>query len=1168
MNHSVATVDETFIITPSTSSSRNKAQCNRNTIHEQKILDNETGSSRSTQQTIEQSFETVSRISTSNAHQLSLSLKISIQEDGDFVLQNTTPNQSCPNDSLLSSLNNYHKDNNLPNSNLALSNNISPNELIGHERLSRSQNDLPDIINNVVQTDTQRYRNSRPTSDVGSSVVNVTEFNGQNDSKSVLVLPDKSSPGSYTNFDYNESLANKHTNCNTKESLINDQGTTNSHSSDKNLSVGTTGEGKIETTSTTTMELLDAGLNDVRHMELNSDQSNSDSGLGFSLNSSGNSSGKSNKKTLSPSCESANSSLISTNDGDQHDAKENTQNDESTNISKNLKSLLKKPGPRARHNRHVTFDQTVIVFCEELDPTFVSNEGRNAFDPPSEYSDNSRPFDPPDDYRDDDAISSDEELDVRDYDDVFGRNNNDMLCCDLDIETEQRLKNIIMGGGNNLGDDQILGMLKDDALLQAISMTVDELGEEDFPIHFNSHLSSSLDEQISDGEIEANVLNHSIKDSATTSKETILACQRVDHAENINKVQSKKENSVATSVSLANNKTPIEQNLNKTQFEQNLNKTQLEQNLNKTEIEQNLIKAHSTDVTNTSNRTTDKIHEQDPCKNKISTNERNIENTQHLSHSDESKDRESFNDDKEQKFSSYQQVPGVDSKAKYDSDLNRPKGEKDFIADRKSVTIRQAVVEPALVSKAVVTNNQEHMRIQIDRCKQCEKNDGNLTSSCQKQSCLQSSSSNSSNLCNSATIIRINPQKTSAQPGPSIQGTVDINCSKNLNEVPIVIPPRVTEQKSTCHLCRNMLSDKNIIVNNKVPCNPSTTSESPMYALPAGEQKTVQIMTRQIAPSRLPDLSANNLNQNYVIQPQVPRPCCEAARSYQTIGLPTSLGSEICPPPARQLVYFVDQHGNVVGTGSIPIAKAHYLSSQLNNKVCANQTPNCTSNQPLGHPNQAFQGGPRLPIGTTIYCNDANCSLLKNSAKKLYIPAMDPRTHLGQSTSQLPSTPRPNLYKANMVKDDKVSSTTRSGHTVYYIQHPLDKPPIKNYGQPSNPNMKSQFPNAHEIRRLDGLNAPPLTHNTSTLLAHKQTALDAGELETFVIQDQRRLDKIRRRYSKSSADEAEDPSFGFSKRPSVKVISKTEASKQAVTKDNHSKERQTSHQLNINPILI
>ena len=105
--------------------------------------------------------------------------------------------------------------------------------------------------------------------------------------------------------------------------------------------------------------------------------------------------------------------LVSTSDDDQHDNKDNVQNDEYKTISRNLKSLLKEPGHRVKHNRRVTFDQTVIVFCEELDPTFVSTDSKNPYDPPTEYSD-SRPFDPPDDYRDDDATSSEEELDVRD----------------------------------------------------------------------------------------------------------------------------------------------------------------------------------------------------------------------------------------------------------------------------------------------------------------------------------------------------------------------------------------------------------------------------------------------------------------------------------------------------------------------------------------------------------------------------------------------------------------------------------------------------------------------------------------------------------------------------------------------------------------------------------
>lgn len=97
----------------------------------------------------------------------------------------------------------------------------------------------------------------------------------------------------------------------------------------------------------------------------------------------------------------------------------------------------------------------------------------------------------------------------------------------------------------------------------------------------------------------------------------------------------------------------------------------------------------------------------------------------------------------------------------------------------------------------------------------------------------------------------------------------------------------------------------------------------------------------------------------------------------------------------------------------------------------------------------------------------------------------------------------------------------------------------------------SNFPNPSEIRRRDGINAPPLQSNwneqkqqqpqqqqtkqPTVNQADKQqkTGNVKDELESFVQQDLQRTEKIKKKYSVS---DDEDPTFGFGRRPSVKGI--------------------------------
>ncbi|UXI19079.1 Cysteine and glycine-rich protein 2 [Sarcoptes scabiei] len=98
----------------------------------------------------------------------------------------------------------------------------------------------------------------------------------------------------------------------------------------------------------------------------------------------------------------------------------------------------------------------------------------------------------------------------------------------------------------------------------------------------------------------------------------------------------------------------------------------------------------------------------------------------------------------------------------------------------------------------------------------------------------------------------------------------------------------------------------------------------------------------------------------------------------------------------------------------------------------------------------------------------------------------------------------------------------------------------------------TQFPNPSEIRRRDGLYAyphvlikksvnDPQTQSSQTNISNEiglsksddQQSDEKDELEAFVLQEQKRTERIKKRYSYTEDD---DPTFGFARRPSVRGI--------------------------------
>lgn len=84
-----------------------------------------------------------------------------------------------------------------------------------------------------------------------------------------------------------------------------------------------------------------------------------------------------------------------------------------------------------------------------------------------------------------------------------------------------------------------------------------------------------------------------------------------------------------------------------------------------------------------------------------------------------------------------------------------------------------------------------------------------------------------------------------------------------------------------------------------------------------------------------------------------------------------------------------------------------------------------------------------------------------------------------------------------------------------------------------------EFPPANEIRRRDGINAFPQVWQEAPSpgkLPISSVPDQSDELEQFVQQAQDRTQRIKQRYSHIDDESSDDPTFGFSNRPSVRGI--------------------------------
>ncbi|XP_054154516.1 putative uncharacterized protein DDB_G0282133 [Oppia nitens] len=271
-------------------------------------------------------------------------------------------------------------------------------------------------------------------------------------------------------------------------------------------------------------------------------------------------------KNFNQSCSELTQEIVTntnSNNNNTYNNSTNTMSTTTTSRPKQLKSLLKKgiseksmKGNVNKGHKRVKFSETMQVFCDDwpqnLMPQIIALKSPTdfnlvevqgyMFEPPVEYQD-LLPFEPPPDYRDFIANSlcafeNDLSIDYIDDDmddDVIKANKSEQKFIN---EISSKWESMILNNNESLEEEQIIGVLKEDAILQAIgshiSLPDEQLCPEDFPVHFhntNNETTSKLTENdLSDitsdeGNDESSPtgsLQDLQSDSSITSQDTII----------------------------------------------------------------------------------------------------------------------------------------------------------------------------------------------------------------------------------------------------------------------------------------------------------------------------------------------------------------------------------------------------------------------------------------------------------------------------------------------------------------------------------------------------------------------------------------------------------------------------------------------------------------------
>lgn len=220
-------------------------------------------------------------------------------------------------------------------------------------------------------------------------------------------------------------------------------------------------------------------------------------------------------------------------------------------------------------------------------------------------------------------------------------------------------------------------------------------------------------------------------------------------------------------------------------------------------------------------------------------------------------------------------------------------------------------------------------------------------------------------------------------------------------------------------------------------------------------------------------------------------------------------------PLAYQWVFLVDRNGNRIKALSVVGSQTGGIGQLPQRIILAPNTIRFPTHAPVTSSSQT-QNTNTLPVN-------------HNQPSAINLGAQPYRmiTHMQVSTG-----PRPvgSNDPVSCVLSGPRLSTDPNKHTVYYIRQPIRAESIRQPLEASlvNSGTKS-FPDPHEIRRLDGIRGP------SNPQVQAQRPVEDRQFNHQ--QDSSIRQAARQKLPISSSDSFDDPTFGFSNRPAVKVVS-------------------------------
>lgn len=307
------------------------------------------------------------------------------------------------------------------------------------------------------------------------------------------------------------------------------------------------------------------------------------------------------------------------------------------------------------------------------------------------------------------------------------------------------------------------------------------------------------------------------------------------------------------------------------------------------------------------------------------------------------------------------------------------------------------------------------------------------------------------------------------------------------------------QEAPACHMCRALEISRS-------QANQDGKVGEPFKTYIGSFDQRGSMMSNQVQPPTVPQ------NQTAIFDKSC-LSCREA--SIGRIQPPTlqrgPLMDQSAVPVAYQVVHLIDQKGNRIRALSLVQPGQHGLNQQL---VAGRRY--LIAPQGLRYPNPASLSGNTNGLTNSNLVDSADKHLLDPNLAHYKVVRSIP-VHQISSASTQPGNLQCNTSHEtfNVMQRTMTENPNLRQHTVYYVQKPLDS---QNIRQSFNPTVKS-FPDPHEIRRLDGLKAPTPPPFNST-----------GP-------DQNRMFN-----STQVRDENDDPTFGFSNRPSVKVVAPSSSS--------------------------